>query len=134
VRRAERPDSLDVLRANVQPPLLELRQRAFSVARVPKDDGVDDQTQRPKLVFLPLAIALPQFTALAVEDCVGEAMPPLTAVELKQDAPTIAFVVNVSQQSVLAMRPSSAMARTRVEVRLPLREVTSGSAASIRRS
>jgi hypothetical protein len=40
--KAERPDSLDVFRANLQPHLLELFQRTFDAARVPKDDGVDD--------------------------------------------------------------------------------------------
>ena len=33
-----------------------------------------------------------------MEDGAGEAMPPLTAVELNQNASTIAFVVNVSEQ------------------------------------
>ena len=37
--------------------LLELRQRTFDLARVPEDDAVDDQTQRSKLVLLPLPVA-----------------------------------------------------------------------------
>ena len=72
-------------------------------------------------VLLAFAISLPQFTTLTVEDGAGEAMPSLTTLELNEDPPAIALVVNVCQQKqCLAMRPSSAMARSSVEVRLPL--------------
>jgi len=112
---------LDVLWADHQAYLLQLLQRSFDVARVPENDGIDDKTQRPRLVLPSFTVELAQFTALAVEDGTGKTMTAFTAVELNQDAAAIGFVVNVSQQKrVLAMRPSSAMARTRVEVRLPL--------------
>ena len=49
-------------------------QRSFDVARVPENDGIDDKTQRPKLVLLSFTVALAQFTALAVEDGTGKTM------------------------------------------------------------
>lgn len=80
--KAERPDSLDVLWADRQAYLLQLLQRSFDVARVPENDGIDDKTQRPKLVLLSFTVALAQFTALAVEDGTGKTMTAFTAVEL----------------------------------------------------
>src|SRR5438128_12006143 len=82
VLKAERPDSLDVLWADRQAYLLQLLQRSFDVARVPENDGIDDKTQRPKLVLLSFTVALAQFTALAVEDGTGKTMTAFTAVEL----------------------------------------------------
>jgi hypothetical protein len=72
VLKAERPVPLDVFGANLEPHLLDLRQRALDVARVPQDDGVDNQTERSKLVLLALAVVLPELTALAVEDGAGQ--------------------------------------------------------------
>jgi len=82
VLKAERPDSLDVLWADRQAYLLQLLQRSFDVARVPENDGIDDKTQRPKLVLLSFTVALAPFTALAVEDGTGKTMTAFTAVEL----------------------------------------------------
>src|SRR5438105_13050038 len=82
VLKAERPDSLDVLWADRQAYLLQLLQRSFDVARVPENDGIDDKTQRPKLVLLSFTVALAQFTALAVEEGTGKTIAALTAVEL----------------------------------------------------
>ena len=65
---AERPDPLYIFGVNLDPNLLDLHQRALDVARVPQNDGVDDQTERSKLVLLALAAALPVLTSLAVED------------------------------------------------------------------
>jgi hypothetical protein len=40
---------------------------SIHVDRVPQDDGVDDQAKGAELILLALAVALAQFTALAVE-------------------------------------------------------------------
>jgi hypothetical protein len=77
VLKAERPDSLDVLWPDLQAHPLDLRQRAFDVARIPEDDGVDHQTKRAELVFLTFVVALPQFSTLPVEDGSGETMDGL---------------------------------------------------------
>src|SRR5437899_308800 len=68
VLKAERPGPLDVFGANLDSHLLDLRQRTLDVTRVPKNDGVDHQTERSKLVLLAFAVALPKLTALAVGD------------------------------------------------------------------
>jgi hypothetical protein len=39
---------------------------SIHVDRVPQDDGVDDQAKGAELILLALAVALAQFTALAV--------------------------------------------------------------------
>jgi hypothetical protein len=44
---------------------------SIHVDRVPQDDGVDDQAKGAELILLALAVALAQFTALAVEDTAG---------------------------------------------------------------
>ena len=58
-------------------------------------------TTRPEgaeLILLPLAVALPQLAALAVEDDAGEPVASFAAVELDQDAPAVGLVVDVGQQ------------------------------------
>jgi hypothetical protein len=54
---------------------------------VPQHDDVHHQAERPKLVLLTLAVALSQFTALAMKHDAGKLMAALAAVELHQDAP-----------------------------------------------
>ena len=59
---------------------------------------VHHQPQGAELVFLALAIALPQFATLAVEHDAGELMTTFAAVELHQNAPPVSFVVNEAEQ------------------------------------
>lgn len=65
---------------------------------VPQHDHVEHQAERTGLVFLPLAIVLPQLASLAVEDGAGDAVPPLATVELSQRAPALGFVIDVDQR------------------------------------
>jgi len=51
-----------------------------------------------ELVFLPFAVALAKLAALAVEDGAGELVAAFAAVELDQDAPTVALVVDEPQE------------------------------------
>ncbi len=53
------------------------------------------RSRKPKL-----AVALAQLAALAVEDDADELVTPLATVELHQDAPAIAFVVDEAKQVV----------------------------------
>ena len=46
-----------------------MRDGRIHIARIPQDKGIDDESERSELIFLPLAIALPHFTTLTVEDC-----------------------------------------------------------------
>ena len=70
----------------------------LGVDRVVDDDRVDDQTERPELFFLALAVGLAQFTAAPVADVAGEAVAAFAAVELDEDASPEAFVVAVVQE------------------------------------
>ena len=46
----------------------ELGECGVEVAGVPQHDGIEDETERSKLVFLAFAVALAQLAALTVED------------------------------------------------------------------
>ena len=91
--KAERPDSLDVLWADRQAYLLQLLQRSFDVARVPENDGIDDKTQRPKLVLLSFTVALAQSAkprsnvqnSRNDDDVVGEFRQAAGTSEIKRD-------------------------------------------------
>jgi hypothetical protein len=98
VLKAQGAESRYVLRPNIQSVALELRERTFHVARVPQNDGIDDEAERPELVFLSLAIALPQFTALTMEDRAGKAVTRFAAIKLDQNASAICFVIDVGEQ------------------------------------
>ncbi len=53
----------------------QMGQGRVHVERVPQHQHVDHQAQRPQLVLLALAVALPDLAPLAVEDRPGHAMP-----------------------------------------------------------
>ena len=76
----------------------QLVQCGLHVAGVPQYDHVEHQAERTELVFLPLAVVLPQLASLAVEDGAGDAVPPLATVELSQRAPALGFVIDVGQR------------------------------------
>jgi len=82
VLKAQWAEPLDVFRANVQSVRLELPERTLHVARVPQNDGVNDQAEGPELVLLTFSIALPQLPALAMEDSAGEPVTRFAAIEL----------------------------------------------------
>ena len=50
------------------------------------------------MVFLTLSIALPQLTALAMEDGGGESVTRFPTIELYQDAAAICFIIDVGEQ------------------------------------
>jgi hypothetical protein len=94
---AERAEPLDVGVVDRQAAGGEVVKRALGVDRVVEDDRVDDQTERAKLFFLALAVALAQLAAVAVADVAGEGVAALGAVELGQDPPAERLVVAVVQ-------------------------------------
>ena len=59
---------------------------------------VHDQAERAELVFLPLAVALPQFTALAVKGDAGELMATLAAIQLSENAAAVIRVIDIGEQ------------------------------------
>ena len=65
-----------------------------------QDDGVDDQAERPELIFLSLAVALSQFSPSAMEYIARQVMSAFVAIELYQDAPAFVFIANVRQKVI----------------------------------
>jgi hypothetical protein len=55
------------------------------------------QAEGSELVFLPLAIVLPQLTTLAMEDGASEPMTRFPAIELDQNAAGIRFVIDLGE-------------------------------------
>ena len=72
-------------------------ERCVHVDGVPQHHDVDDEAKGAELVLLPLAVALPELAAPAVEDGSGEPMASLVAVELDQDAAAVGLVVDVAR-------------------------------------
>jgi hypothetical protein len=71
-----------------------LLQCCIHIDRVPKSDDVDHEPQSSELIFLSLAVMLPQLASFAMEDGPREAMPILAAVKLRQDSPPFGLVIN----------------------------------------
>lgn len=61
---------------------LPLLQGLLQIARISQHHGIDHQPQRAQLVLHALAVALTQFTFLAVENGAGQRMTTFAAVEL----------------------------------------------------
>ena len=75
----------------------KLSQSGIHINRVPKHDDVDDQSQGAELVFLALAITLPQLAVLAVEGGPRQHVPRLAAIELNQNPAAISLIVEEIQ-------------------------------------
>jgi hypothetical protein len=69
----------------------------FHIEGVPRHDRVDDQSQRPELVFLSLVVPLAQFSPLAMKDSPRHTMSSFPPIELGEHAPPIALIINVGQ-------------------------------------
>jgi hypothetical protein len=65
---AQWAEALDVYVVDQQAARGEVVEGALGVDRVVEDDRVDDQAERSELFLLALAVALPQFAAVAVAD------------------------------------------------------------------
>jgi len=78
----KRRKSGDIRLPNLVPFQAQLVERSLHADRVPKDDHVNDESERPELILLSLPIALTQFGSFAVEDSATQAVSSLTSVEL----------------------------------------------------
>jgi len=76
----------------------EVLQHGVHVDRVPQDDDVDDEPEGAELVFLAFPVFLPNLPTLAVENCAGQRMAPLLAVELSEDSPAVVLIINVGKE------------------------------------
>jgi hypothetical protein len=85
----QRREPFDILRLDGLAGGVDLGQCRAQVAGVPKHHRIDHQTQRPELVILTFAVALPPFAPLAVEDRPRHGVPALTLVELGENAAAI---------------------------------------------
>jgi len=74
---AQRAEPLDVDVVDLQAAGGEVVDGALGVDRLVEDDRVDDQAERSELLLLALAVALAQFTAVAVPDVAGEGVSAL---------------------------------------------------------
>ena len=71
----------------------QLREHGVHVQRIPQHDHVHDQAERAQLVFLPFAVALEQFAALAVEDLARQAVAAFAEIQLQQRGAAAGLVV-----------------------------------------
>ena len=76
------------------------------------DKGSHYETQCAELIFLPLAVPLPEFPALAMKALACQPMSTLTTIQLRENAAAIKWLVHeYSRCRVFGMRPSSPRAR-----------------------
>ena len=85
----------DIFVAHRKALLSELGERGFHVEGVPQRDYVHDQSQSAQLVFLSLAIVLPQLSTFAVEDSACDAMASFAPVQLRERLPALGFIVDI---------------------------------------
>jgi hypothetical protein len=83
----------------------EWRKPCF-VEGVLENDHVDYQAECAQLVFLPLAVALVDFAALAMKNTAPQAVPAFAEIELLERAsPARSSSMKLSMCMVLSMRP-----------------------------
>lgn len=73
-------------------------QRFLHIKRIPQYYRVSDQTSCTQLIFHPFTIALSDLTALPITDCPRYNMSTFSPVELRQDPPTINFIINIIEK------------------------------------
>jgi hypothetical protein len=95
----------DIGRRHVESPLLSLLQRRLHRERIPQDNRIDDQAQRPQLIFLSLTVPLPEFAPLPVKDCAGDAMAGFAPIELGEHPPPLVLIINIGQHGEAPRNP-----------------------------
>ena len=96
--KSERGQAGDIRGDHVVTLVAQPVEGGIHVDRIPQYHEVDDDAERAELILLPLAVALAELAALAVKDDPGELVATLAAVELDQDAPAVALVIDESQE------------------------------------
>ena len=74
--------------------LFQMIQRILHIHCVPQNHGIDDESQSTELIFLAFAVAIAEFTTLAVTNHPCQIMAFFGAIELRKDASSITFIVN----------------------------------------
>jgi len=92
-----RRESSDIGGQRRRPGLAELAHGFLHVDSVPVDDGVEGETENPKLLLLALTQRASDFAPIAVMDAPTELVAQFLPVELKQDPSAERSVVDVSQ-------------------------------------
>ena len=93
----QRGESGDILRPYREAFGAELFQRRVDVERIPENDNVQREAQRTELIFLPLAIALPQFAALSMKDGARQLMPVFASIQLSESAPPFGLIIYIGK-------------------------------------
>ena len=75
-----------------------MAQRCIHVAGVPQDQRIDYETQCAELIFLTLAVTLPEFPALAMKALACQPMAALSTIQLRENAAAIKRLVDEGQQ------------------------------------
>jgi hypothetical protein len=94
----ERGEPDDVIVGEVR--FVELGECSVEVAGVPQDNGVEDEPERAKLVFLAGAVGLAELAALAVEHASGEGVAGFLDREAPMDLAAVGVVVVDEREDV----------------------------------
>ena len=86
-------------------------ERGVHVDRVPQHHEVDHDAERAEMVYLPFAVALAQLAALALGGDQGKLVAAFAAIELDQNAPAIALVVDEPQEVERLHQPPELLER-----------------------
>jgi hypothetical protein len=70
-------------------------QCVLHVNAIPKYDGIGDEAQRTEPVLLTLAVAFTDFTTATLANHTCEIMPLFGAIQLREYAPSVPFVLHI---------------------------------------
>src|SRR6266436_6641228 len=68
---------------------------SVDIERILKNDHIDNQPQRSVLIFLALAVSLPQFTLFTMKHRASQFVTILAFIELIQNSSTFGLVIDV---------------------------------------
>ncbi|MEA2232349.1 MAG: hypothetical protein QOD83_2165 [Solirubrobacteraceae bacterium] len=88
----ERGEAGEVLVVDLAAAAAEVVDGVVHVLGVPEHEDVEREAERGELVFLALAVGLPQFAAVAVEDDARDSVAAFVAVEMNTDAAPVGVV------------------------------------------
>lgn len=75
----------------------QIIKRILHVKRVPQEHGIHNETERPKLVFLALPIALAKFPFLPVKHVTRDGMSPLPSIELDLNPAAKKLIISIGE-------------------------------------
>ena len=89
----QRREPGNVLRFDLHAFSPQLVESGLHIHGIPQHDRIDDQSQSPQLIFLPLTIPLPEFTPLPMKDCPCHTVTAFASVELGENASSIVLAL-----------------------------------------